>query len=421
MNSTKTRLVEPKILIPFILLTSCFAWWGLANNMTDTLLSAFKKIKSMSDFQTSMIQMAFYGAYFCFALPAALFIRKYSYKSGVLLGLALFIIGGLLFYPSSKTMEYWHFLLSLYILASGLSILETSANPYMLKMGDPASATRRLNFAQSFNPVGAITGVLLGKFVILSGLQTYTKEERLQMTPEDLKSVQMQELDAVMIPYVLVAFILIAVWIGIAFSKMPKYHDEGNSSVTASFSRLVKNKTYVFGVIAQFFNIGAQIGVWSYSIRYVQKALDLNEADASTYYLISIILFGISRFICTALMKYIRPSKLLLTLALVAVILTGMVIFSDGMTGVIALILISACLSLMFPTIYGLSLENVGDDAKIGGAGLIMAILGGAILTSVQGMVSDNWGINMSYVVPFVCFAVIALFALNKINTLKKL
>ena len=410
----KNPLVPAKILFPFILLTSCFAWWGLANNMTDTLLAAFKKIMSMSDFQTSWIQLAFYGSYFCLALPAAIFIKRFTYKSGVLLGLGLFIIGALLFYPASITMNYFHFLGALYILAGGLSILETSANPYIITMGPEETGTRRLNFSQSFNPIGSILGILLSKLFILSNLNQASAEERAAMTPEMLKEVQSAELNAVMGPYVAVALILIIIWILIAINKkMPQSSDKsGSLNLIPTFKRLIKNRHYMWGVVAQFFYVGAQIGVWSFTIRYVMKELDLNEADASSYYMASLILFTVFRFVCTGLMKFMTPRNLLLVLAVVAIVCTGTVIIGGGYLGVIALVTISACMSLMFPTIFGLAVLGLGEDTKIGGSGLIMAILGGAVLTAIQGQVSDLTGsINIAYSVPLICFLIIAYYA----------
>jgi FHS family L-fucose permease-like MFS transporter len=411
-----SKSIIPKgILWPFILLTSCFAWWGLANNMTDTLLAAFKKIMSMSDFQTSWIQIAFYGSYFCLALPAALFIKKFTYKSGVLLGLGLLIAGSLLFYPASLTMNYSFFLVALYVLAGGLSILETSANPYIISMGPEETATRRLNLSQSFNPVGSIVGVLLSKFFILSHLNSADASDRSAMTVDQLKEIQSAELSAVMGPYVAVAFILVLIWILIAVNKkMPHTLDSKDSvDFLPTVKRLFNNKKYVWGVVAQFFYVGAQIGVWSFTIRYVMQELHLNEADSSSYYLAALILFTAFRFICTGLMKFISPHKLLFILSLAAVLCTFIVIVSGGYVGVIALVLISACMSLMFPTIFGLAVTGLGEDTKIGGSGLIMAILGGAVLTAIQGQVSDATGsINMAYIVPLVCFAVIALYAL---------
>lgn len=408
----KVRLVPKNILLPFILLTSCFAWWGLANNMTDTLLAAFKKIMSMSDFQTSWIQIAFYGSYFCLALPAAIFIKKFSYKAGVLLGLGMFIIGALFFYPSSISMNYFHFLAALYILAGGLSILETSANPYIIAMGPEETGTQRLNLAQSFNPVGSISGVVISQLFILSKLNSASAEERALMSPEQLKQIQSAELTAVMGPYVTVAFILAIIWILIAVVKMPKASDEtAELNLLPTFKRLLKNRHYVWGVIAQFFYVGAQIGVWSFTIRYVMKELNLDEPSAASYYTASLILFTAFRFICTGLMKYIKPKKLLTILAGLAIICTAIVILSGGYVGVFALVGISVCMSLMFPTIFGLAVKGLGNDTKIGGSGLIMAILGGAVLTAIQGLVSDATGsINLAYIIPLICFVVILYY-----------
>ncbi len=381
--------------------------------MTDTLLAAFKKIMSMSDFQTSWIQIAFYGSYFCLALPAALFIKKFSYKAGVLLGLGLFIIGALLFYPASITMSYYHFLAALYILAGGLSILETSANPYIIGMGPEETATRRLNLAQSFNPLGSILGVILSKYFILSSLNHAGVYEREVMTSSQLNKIQGEELSAVMGPYVGVAFLLIIVWFFIAKIRMPKAGEtDSKVELWATFRRLFNNKNYRWGVIAQFFYVGAQIGVWSFTIRYVMKELHLNEEQSASYYLAALVLFAISRFICTWLMRFISPRKLLIILSSLAIILTALVIAGKGYVGVYSLVGISGCMSLMFPTIFGLAVKGLGDDTKVGGSGLIMAILGGAVLTAVQGKVSDFTGSsNLAYLVPLICFVVILYYS----------
>ena len=290
--------------LPFILITALFLAWGIANNMTDTLLAAFKRIMSMTDYQTTFVQYAFYGAYFCFAMPAALFIKKFTYKSGVLLGLGMFILGALLFYPASKTMDYWHFLVALYILAGGLSFLETSANPFIVAMGPPETGTQRLNLAQSFNPVGSITGVLLSKLFILSQLNHADADERAIMDAAQLQAIQTQELAAVMGPYVGVALALLVLWLMITFTPMPSASDADSSlHVGASIKRLLKNRNYVWAVTAQFFYVGAQIGVWSFTIRYVMQELDLNEEQASSYYLAALVLFLVSRFASTWLMR----------------------------------------------------------------------------------------------------------------------
>ena len=413
-QSGRSVVVPRAYVIPFILLSSLFALWGLANNMTDTLLASFKKIMSMSDFQTSWIQIAFYGSYFCLALPAAIYIRRYTYKSGVLLGLGLFALGALLFYPASQTMVYGHFLAALFILAGGLSILETSANPYAIVMGPEATATRRLNLAQSFNPLGSITGVLIGKFFILSNLNQASESERAQMAAAELESIQQTELVAVMGPYVTVACVIVAVWILIAITRFPQGTEADKSlRLLSTIRRLFRRKHYMKGVVAQFFYVGAQIGVWSFTIRYVMNDLNLNEAEAASYYLAAILLFSTSRFIFTYLMKFVRPNSLLWITAAAAIVLCLVVVLVGGYPGVYALVGVSGCMSLMFPTIYGLAVEGLGEDTKIGASGLIMAILGGALITAAQGAVSDQLGIHLAYLVPVVCFVVILTYGLR--------
>ena len=404
--------------LPFILITSMFFMWGLANNMTDTLLAAFKKIMSMSDFQTSWIQVAFYGSYFCLALPAALVTRKFDYKTGVLIGLGMFIGGALLFYPASQTMVYGHFLVALFVLAGGLSILETSANPYIIRMGPSETGIQRLNLAQSFNPIGSITGVLLSKFFILSQLDQASEEERAALSPAQLESIQQAELSAVMGPYIGTALLLFMIWLMIYFTHMPKGSDRAErDSLRTIFTRLFKNINYKWGVVAQFFYVGAQIGVWSFTIRYVMKELGLDESDAATYYLASLVLFTASRFVCTALLNYIRAEKLLALCALGAIVCCLVVVVSSGFTGVIALVLTSGFMSLMFPTIFGLTITGLGDDTKIGGSGLIMAILGGAVLTALQGTVSDiTSSIKLAFLVPAMCFLVIFIYGLRSMS-----
>lgn len=392
------KTIEKRYLAPFVLVTLLFLLWGLANNMTDTLLSAFKNIMDMTDAQTSLIQFAFYGSYFCFALPAALFIRKYSYKSGIILGLILYSGGALLFYPASVAASYTFYLIAIYILAGGCSILETVANPYILAMGAPETATRRLNIAQSFNPLGSISGILLSKYFIL----------------DKLNGNQTDGLSAVTSTYNVLGLCLIAVMIGMLVAKMPAGSDDSRDSVVDSFKRLVRNKTYIFGVVAQFFYVGAQIGVWSYTIRIVMQELGCDESEGASWYLATIICFSSARFVFTWLMKYFKPAALMAVAAAFDIVACCLVVFCGGMAGVVvaALIAISFFMSLQFPTIYGIALENVGEDSKIGASGLIMAILGGALLTPLQGQISDMFGINTSYVVPLFCFVVVLCYSL---------
>lgn len=417
-------LVPSNILWPFILLTSLFAWWGLANNMTDTLLAAFKRIMSMSDSTTATIQVVCYlFGYGFLAIPAAIFIKKFSYKSGVLLGLGLYSIGSILFFPAALTANFYFYLGAIWILFSGLSILETAANPYIISMGPEETATRRLNFAQSFNPMGSIIGVIISQNFILSKLNTANAEERAAMTAEQLESVKAIELNAVSGTYMTVGIILAVTWLMIAFSKkMPKTHEtKGPLNIWPSFKRLLHNRHYMWGVLAQFFYVGAQIGIWSYTIRYAMQELHLEELVvdggktaeqmAATYYTASLILFTVSRFICTWLMRYIKPGNLLTLLSALAIVLSLIVIHAGGAVGVYALVGMSGCMSLMFPTIFGLSVRGLSaEDTKIAGSGQIMAIAGAAVVTQIQGVVSTWKGINVAYYVPLLCFIFIAYY-----------
>lgn len=400
------KALEKKYMLPFALVTSLFLLWGLANNMTDTLLAAFKRIMDMSDAQTSLIQFAFYGSYFCFALPAAIFISRHSFKSGIILGLLLYAAGAILFLPAAYAASYGFYLVAIYIMAGGCSVLETTANPYILSMGSPETATRRLNIAQSFNPIGSIIGILMSKYFILKDISLYSVSGT----------------------YASLGLVLIAILVAILFVKMPAGRDSGNrSGIIASFGRLFRNRLYRYGVVAQFFYVGAQIGVWSFTIRIVMQELGVLEAQASTIYLITIIGFCLSRFIYTWLMKWISPAKLLLAGGVLSTLMTAVVVLGagSGWLLIVALVLISFFMSLMFPTIYGLSLGGVAqsehpDDAKLGASGLIMAILGGALLTPLQGLVSDNSSIYMSYIIPAICFVVVTLFAAYAVKTNKR-
>lgn len=411
-KSTKSGLKAP--LLAFVLITSLFFLWGLAHNLTDTLLAAFKRIMSLTDFQTSWIQIAFYGSYFSLAIPAAIFIKKFSYKSGVLLGLGMYATGALLFYPASISLQYGFFLIALYILAGGLTVLETTANPYIIAMGDEATGTRRLNLAQSFNPLGSISGVVISKFYILSQLDLSSAKERAEMTAQELSKIQEAELDAVMGPYVVVGILLLVLGIVIYFTKMPKGStEETKINFWPTVKRLVKNKNYVFGVVAQFFYVGAQICVWSFIIRYVMEELNVVEAEASSYYIASLILFTLFRFINTSLMSWFKPADLLALSSLLGIVSTFLVITGSGYVGVIALVAISGFMSLMFPTIFGLASEGLGKDTKLGSSGLIMAIGGGAALPAVMGLISDYTGsIHIAYWVPLLCFIVVMLYGL---------
>ena len=391
------KTIDRRHAVPFALVTSMFLLWGLANNMTDTLLAAFKRIMSMSDTQTFLIQFAFYGSYFCFALPAALFIRRRSFKSGIILGLLLYAAGAMLFLPAARVASYGFYLVAIYVMAGGCSVLETTANPYVMSMGDPRTATRRLNIAQSFNPVGSILGILMSKYFILDDISLYSISGT----------------------YAALGLVLLGILVVMLFARMPSGKDDDRSdSVGASFRRLLSNRLYRRGVVAQFFYVGAQIGVWSFTIRLVMQETGRLEAAASSIYLISIVGHCLSRFIYTGLMRWFSPSRLLTFGGVMSALLSLTVVLSAG-TGwlcITSLVLISSFMSLMFPTIYGIALGGImrGDhpgDSKIGASGLIMSILGGALLTPLQGMVSDHTNIYTSYAVPAFCFVVVTAYA----------
>ena len=391
------KTIDRRHAVPFALVTSMFLLWGLANNMTDTLLAAFKRIMSMSDTQTSLIQFAFYGSYFCFALPAALFIRRRSFKSGIILGLLLYAAGAMLFLPAARVASYGFYLVAIYVMAGGCSVLETTANPYVMSMGDPRTATRRLNIAQSFNPVGSILGILMSKYFILDDISLYSISGT----------------------YAALGLVLLGILVVMLFARMPSGKDDDRSdSVGASFRRLLSHRLYRRGVVAQFFYVGAQIGVWSFTIRLVMQETGRLEAAASSIYLISIVGHCLSRFIYTGLMRWFSPSRLLTFGGVMSALLSLTVVLSPG-TGwlcITSLVLISSFMSLMFPTIYGIALGGImrGEhpgDSKIGASGLIMSILGGALLTPLQGMVSDHTNIYTSYAVPAFCFVVVTAYA----------
>ena len=412
------KIIRKEVLIPFLCVSLLFFMWGIANNMNDTLLATFKRILSISDLQSSLVQFAFYGAYFCFAIPAALYIQKFSYKSGILLGLAIYSLGTFLFYPAGQASNYVFFLIAIYIMAGGCAILETAANPYILSMGDESTATRRLNIAQTLNPIGALGGILLSRHFILSSLNEADASQRADMSEEKLKYIQHSEFNAVSETYLIIGGILVALFLLILFLNMPKETEEdkipSESGFLNSFSRLFANRYYMLGVITQFFYVGAQTCVWSFTIRYVMDLKDCRESEASLIFLWSIIAFSFFRFLFTWLMKYVKPLNIMAWCSLIAVIATCIVMFGKGDFAVISLISISGCMSLMFPTIYAVSLESVApEDRKVGASGLIMAILGGALITPIQGLMSDAYGIGLSFSVTLLCFLIVLMYSLT--------
>jgi MFS transporter, FHS family, L-fucose permease len=414
----RARLVEPQLKTPFILLILCFAAWGAAANLTDILVGVFRSIFDMSNFQSSLVQFAYYGAYFTLAIPAALINRRFGYKTGVLSGLGLAAVGGVLFIPASELLVYEFFLLALFVLAAGLSILETSANPFVIAMGPEDSATQRLNLAQAFNPVGANIGVLLGALLILPSLTP--EASKVIMSPEELRASQERDLALVLPPYLGIAAVLLLIWLLIAFRKMsvPAEQEAATMPTGGAARRLWANRHYRFGVVAQFFNVAAQTCAWTFTIIYAQDVVGVSPENSGWYLQASLILFLVSRFVMVYLLGIIRPARLLLVMAVFGVACCLVAMLSLNMLGLLAVVAISASLSLMFPTIYGLALHGLGDDAKFGAAGLVMAILGGALLPMVQGAVMDALGSTaLGYVVPGACLAVVAAYALFDLRT----
>ena len=413
------KVVPSWILLPFVLVTLLFPLWGFANDITNPMVKAFSRILQMNNFQGSLVQFAFYGGYFAMAFPAALFIKRYSYKAGILVGLGLYATGALLFIPGSMMMVFWPFLVAYFILTCGLSFLETSANPYILSMGSEETATRRLNLAQSFNPMGSLLGMFVAQQFILARLNPASAVERAAMPTDQLAALTAQDLAVIRTPYLGIALVLVVVFVAIAVTRMPAYGEEDRSlDVRPTLRRLARNSRYVEGVVAQFFYVGAQIMCWTFIIHYGTMELGLSEVQAQGYNMVAMVIFVSSRFICTFLLKYVSPGGLLLRLALGGGGLTLGAIFIPGMVGLYCLVGVSACMSLMFPTIYGIALKGVGEDAKLGAAGLIMAILGGSVMPPLQGAIIDLQTVSLggvsfpavraSFLLVVICFAVIA-------------
>lgn len=411
-------------VIPFILITFCFALWGFANDITNPMVKAFSKIFRMSVTDGALVQVAFYGGYFAMAFPAAMFIRKYSYKAGILLGLGLYAVGALLFFPAKMTGEYYPFLAAYFILTCGLSFLETSANPYILSMGTEETATRRLNLAQSFNPMGSLLGMYVAMNFIQAKLNPMDTADRAQLSSAEFEVVKDSDLSVLIAPYLTIGIIIIAMFLIILLSKMPKNFDQSHGiNLGPTLKRIFSIHRYREGVIAQFFYVGAQIMCWTFVIQYgtrlfMSQGMEEKAAEvlSQEYNIIAMIFFCISRFVCTFILRYLNPGKLLMILAIAGCCFTAGVILSQDIWGMYCLVAVSACMSLMFPTIYGIALTGLGDDAKFGAAGLIMAILGGSILPPLQASIIDLgtlWNmpaVNISFILPLICFIVITVY-----------
>ncbi len=426
MDSKSRNPIVPKMFVAqFVMLVACFILWGLLNNMTDNLVPAFGKIFMMKSVDSSYVQISFYGAYAVLAIPAAILIKKFSYRVGVLVGLGLYIVGALGYIPSAILQNYNMFLVSIFTLAGGLSILETTCNPFVISLGSAETSVRRLNLAQAFNPLGSLIGIFFARFLILGHLNPAGYEERLAMNPAELSSIRGVELLWICVPYVGLVAIALIIWV-FFFKRKSSEKDESSSvNIAECFRRLLGNKKYVFGVITQFFYVGMQISVWTWTVQYVVVTMGVNEAKGSEVYLIAMVLFIVCRWLCTALMKKFDPAKMMAVMAVVGILMAFGTIYLPVNYSICCLIMISGCMSLMFPTIYGIALGGMQEEVKIGASGLIMAILGGAVITPIMGKVIDTGAfsgivhgfstgeaaVRSAYLIPVMCFAIIFIYS----------
>jgi FHS family L-fucose permease-like MFS transporter len=424
METMKAKLLDKQFLIPFILITSCFAFWGFANDITNPMVKAFSKIFLMNTVQGSLVQVAFYGGYFAMAFPAAIFIRRYTYKAGILVGLGLYATGALLFIPASAMGVYAPFLIAYFILTCGLSFLETSANPYILSMGAEETSTQRLNLAQSFNPLGSLMGMFVASTFIQARINPADTATRMELGPEAFEAMKMSDLKILANPYIVIGVVIVLMFILIAVVKMPRNADSNHSiNFFPTLKRIFSLPRYREGVIAQFFYVGAQIMCWTFIVHYGTRIFmeeGMGEQDAEVlsqrYNMVAMSIFAVSRFIATGLMRYVRPGRLLMFFAMGGFTMILGVIMFQSKLGLYCLVGVSAFMSLMFPTIYGIALRGLGEDAKFGAAGLIMAILGGSVMPPLQGAIIKQGTIgsmpaeHFSFIIPLICFVVVALY-----------
>ena len=417
-------VVPKKNLIPFILVTSLFALWGFANAITDPMVQAFKKVLELSNSEAAWVQMAFYGGYFCMALPAAMFMRKYSYKVGILIGLALYATGALLFYPAAQSESFVFFCLGLYVLTFGLAFLETAANPYALAMGAKETATQRLNLAQAFNPIGLIAGLLVAQQFVLKNLKSDDIVDFSVLEEASKTLIRTTDLLVIRDPYVVLGLVISVIFVIFLVSKMPQSKAEGKMpKIGETFAALGKNSKYTLGVLAQVLYVGGQIMCWTYIYQYAE-AIGMDSVTAGYYQMAAFILFTVGRAIGTYLLRFISSGKLLMYFAVLAMVFSLGTIFIQGIVGLYCLVGISFFMSLMFPTIYGIALGSLTEEqSKVGSAGLVMAIVGGALMPKLQGIIIDTGGngvadtsimgvseVNFSFVLPLLCFAFIAWY-----------
>ena len=426
LKTNNLKLVERQYLLPFILITSLFALWGFANDITNPMVAAFQTVMELSAAKASLVQFAFYGGYATMAIPAALFIRKFSYKKGILLGLALYAVGAFLFIPAAAYQKFSFFCLSLYILTFGLAFLETTASPFILSLGRKENATRRLNLAQSFNPMGSLCGMSVASLIVLPNLLSDQRDAAGNiifptLSEAEKASIRLHDLAVIRDPYVAIGLIVLIMFIVIALVNMPDTTGSGEkqNSVRQTLSNLWHNKIYREGVFTQIFYVAAQIMTWTFIIQYADN-LGINKATAQNYNIVAMILFLCGRFISTFLMKYVNGRKLLAVFGIGAGLCALGAVLIVGMPGLYCLVGISIFMSLMFPTIYGIALENVSlQDSSLGAAFLVMAIVGGALMPPLQGLVIDcgtilgHPAVNVSYALPLLCFVVVTIYGIR--------
>lgn len=428
-KGNNSRLVEKKFLLPFILITSLFALWGFANDITNPMVAAFQTLMELPASEAALVQFAFYGGYATMAVPAALFIRRYSYKAGIILGLALYAIGAFLFIPAAHYQAFSFFCVSLYILTFGLAFLETTANPLILSLGAKETSTQRLNLAQAFNPVGSLSGMAVASFVVLPQLWSDRRDASGDMlfhglSETEKSDIRLHDLDIIRDPYVAIGLVVVAIMLVIAFTKIPRVQNNSKTvSNRVTLSRLWHNRPYRFGVVAQVFYVAAQIMVWTFIIQYADN-LGMDKATAQIYNICAMVMFLCSRFITTFLMKYVNSRILLAVFGAGAAVATLGTMLIVGMGGLYCLVAISFFMSLMFPTIYGISLENVEEeDMTLGAAFLVMAIVGGALMPPLQGAIIDYGiilgmpAVNVSFVLPLICFIIVGSYGYYCIRT----
>ena len=430
MKKKSTPIVPKKLIIPFVLVTFLFGLWGFANSITDPMVQAFKKVLELSNSEAAWIQMAFYGGYFCMALPAALFVKKYSYKKGILVGLFLYSVGALLFFPAAVTEKFWFFCLGLYILTFGLAFLETAASPYILSMGDTKTAIQRLNLAQFFNPFGLIAGLLVAQQFILKKLQSDDISNFSNLDEGAKLLIKTSDLIVIRNPYVMLGLIVLVFFFIILIYKMPE-NEKKDSKITTTtiIKNLCKNSLYKSGVLAQTFYVGAQIMCWTYIYQYAE-ALGIGISDAANFQFAAFLMFFSGRGIGTYILKYVKSAKLMMLFSIASALLTLSAVTINNYFGLYCLVSTSFFMSIMFPTIYGLSLKGMNEDeAKIGAAGLVMAIVGGALMPKVQGYIIDIGGnnvndinllgiseVNLSFILPLICFIYITVYSKKNIK-----